>query len=636
MNTSQNNRTRNNTKKKIAEKRKYSKNVLVRLTVVFFIILAILIALIAIVIYRATDNSGDYSRKILEQQGYDNVTIPYKRGDITDRNGVVLATNEKTYNLILDPYIILSDKDITEPTINALVSCYGYNKDELYSIINKNSEKSYYRYSKGLTTEEMERFSVVEKTVNNDKTIMDVIDGVWFEEEYNRVYPYNTLACDLIGFTNSDATEGYYGLEKFYNSELTGSDGRMYGTINSDTNYDVTVKEAEDGYNLVTTIDTNLQNIVEKRIAEFNENIGSKNTAVLIMDPGNGEILTMASYPVFNLNSPYDLSSFFTETEIELMSSNAETEFLSNLWSNFNVSYAYEPGSTAKPFTVAAGLEEARIGVNDVYLCDGNQVIGGWTIKCHVTSGHGELSLTDAIVNSCNDCLMQIAGKIGSSIFCDYQNRFGLGQITGVDLPFEASGILHNSETMQEVDLATSSFGQTYTATVLQMTSAYCSLINGGTYYKPHAVKQIVNTKGSIVEQAVPEIVCQTVSETTSKFLVDAMVKTIDNSAAAIEGYSIGGKTGTAQKLPRENNTYIVSLATFFPAYDPEIMMFVVIDEPDVENQSAGGYATALSHDIMQDIINYYNIAPDRTDAAYSTQFSSDVEYDENGVIIED
>ncbi len=636
MNTSQNNNSRKNINKKADRRKKYIKNVSKRLSIVFFIIIAILIALIVIVVFRAIDNSEEYSRKVLEHQGYDDVTIPYKRGDITDRNGAVLATNEKIYNLILDPYIILSNENITEPTINALVSCYGYDKEELYKIINENNESSYLRFSKGLTLEEMERFTTVEELVNNDKTIRDVIDGVWFEEEYRRVYPYNTLACDLIGFTNSDATEGYYGLEKFYNDELTGSDGRLYGTINSDTNYDVTVKEAVAGYDIVTTIDTNLQNIIEKRITEFNEKVGSKNTAVLIMDPNNGEVLTMASYPVFDLNAPYDLSSFFTETELELMSETAQTEFLSNLWSNFNVSYDYEPGSTAKPFTVATGLEEAKIRVNDVYPCDGNQVVGGWTIKCHVTSGHGELSLTDALVNSCNDCLMQIAGRIGSGIFCDYQSRFGLGQLTGIDLPSETSGILHNPEAMQEVDLATSSFGQTYTATVVQMASAYCSLINGGTYYKPHVVKQVLSEDGSIIEEVKPEVVNQTISSTTSKFLVDAMVKTIDNSDAAIVGYSIGGKTGTAQKLPREDNTYIVSLATFFPAYNPEIMMFVVIDEPNVENQSAGGYATALSHDIMADIIEYYNIEPDRTDEAYNTQFSSDVVYDENGVIIED
>ncbi len=625
-----------NAKKKNNARKEYTRGVLKRLMVVFAVVMIILFTLGGIVIFRATDNYGDYSRKVLEHQGYDDVTIPYKRGDITDRNGVILATNEKIYNLILEPYIILSDEDITEPTINALVSCYGYSADELYSVINENSDSSYYRYSVGLSTEEKDRFTVVQEAVNNDKNVKDVIDGVWFEEEYNRVYPYNTLACDLIGFTNSDATEGQYGLEKFYNSKLTGSNGRMYGIINSDTNYDVTVREAEDGYSIVTTIDTNLQNIVENRISEFNERIGSKNTAVLVMNPNNGEILTMASYPVFDLNEPYDLSEFFTETEIELMSADAKTEFLSNLWSNYIVSYAYEPGSTAKPLTVSAGLEEAKIKVTDVYPCDGRQIIGGWTIKCHITAGHGDLSLTDAIVNSCNDCLMQIAGKIGSSIFCDYQNRFGLGKVTGIDLPAEAKGMLYDAEAMQEVDLATNSFGQNYTATITQMTSAYCSIINGGTYYKPHVVKQILDSEGNIVEQIEPELVRQTISKTTSDFLIDSMVKTIDNSAAAIAGYSIGGKTGTAQKLPREAKTYIVSLATFFPAYDPQIMMFTVIDEPNVENQSTGGYATALSHDIMADIIEYYNIEPDRVDEVYESPFSSDVEYDENGVIIED
>ena len=623
-------------KTKANARRKFPQFMMRKLTAVFFLIILLMSALAVVVIVRSTYKYEDYSKKVLAQQGYDDVTIPYKRGNITDKNGVVLATNEKVYNLILDPYIMLSDESITEPTVNALVSCFGYSKEDLYNVINNNSESSYYRYAKKITSEEMERFATVQESVNNDKSVKDVIKGVWFEEEYRRVYPYNTLACDLIGFTSSDTTEGYYGLEKYYNDILTGNDGRMYGLINSDTNYDVTVKSAEDGYTIETTLDTNLQNIIEKHIAEFNEEIGSKNTAVLVMNPNNGEVMAMASYPVFNLNSPYDLSAFFTETEIGLMSDELRTEYLGDLWSNFIVSYAYEPGSTAKPLTVAAGLEEAKISPADKYTCDGSEVIGGWTIKCHVTSGHGELSLTDAIVNSCNDSLMAIAKKMGSGIFCDYQQRFGLGQLTGVDLPSEAAGILHNVNDMTEVDLATSSFGQTFTATVLQMTSAYCSVINGGNYYEPHVVKRILDSEGNIIESVEPVVIRKTVSESTSKFLVDAMVKTIDNNAARIDGYSIGGKTGTAQKLPREDKTYIVSLATFFPAENPAVMMFVVIDEPNVPNQSTGGYATSLSRSIMADIIDYLNIEPDRTDEIYVSDFSSDVVYDENGVIIED
>ncbi len=607
-----------------------------KLAIAFLLIMVMFVSLIGVVIYRSAYKFGDYSRQVLAHQGYDDETIPYKRGDIVDRNGTVLATNEKIYNLILDPYIILSDENITEPTINALISSFGYDRDDLYNVINENSDSNYYRYSLGISDEQKERFEKIEESVNNDKTIRDVIKGVWFEDDYKRVYPYDTLACDLIGFTSSDAKEGYYGLEKYYNDTLTGNDGRVYGIINSDTDYDVKVKNADDGHTIVTTIDTTLQDIVEKRIAEFNNNIGSLNTAVLIMDPNNAEVLAMASYPVFNLNSPYDLTGFFTDTEIDLMSSDTKTEYLSNLWSNFIVSYAYEPGSTAKPLTVSAGLEEGKISMDDRYYCQGYQIIGGWKIRCHVREGHGELSLTDAIVNSCNDSLMQVGKKIGKEIFSDYQNRFGLGQPTGIDLPSEAGGLLYDVNDMKDVELATNSFGQNYTATVLQMTSAYCSIINGGNYYEPHVVKQILDSDGNLLEEIEPKIVRHTVSKTTSDFLIDAMVKTIDNGSAAIPGYSIGGKTGTAQKLPREDNTYIVSLATFFPAYNPQYMMFVVIDEPNVENQSTGGYASALSKSIMQDIIDYYNISPDRVDQAYSTQFSSDVEYDENGVIIED
>ena len=636
MNTYRNDNQRKKVKNEESMNRKFLRFMGKRLTLAFFVIIAAMAALMVVVVVRATTKYGDYSRQVLEQQGYDNVTIPYKRGNITDKFGNVLATNEKVYNLILDPYILLSDKNITEPTVNALVSCYGYDKEEIMSALHDNSESNYYRYAKGLSIEEKERFTTIEQAVNNDYSIRDQIKGVWFEDEYRRIYPYDTMACDLIGFTSSDATDGYYGLEKYYNDALTGNDGRIYGIINSDTNYDATVKNPDDGYTVVTTIDVNLQNIIEKHMAEFNRKIGSKNSAVLIMDPNNGDVLAMASYPVFNLNAPYDLTPFFTDTEIELMTPETKTEFLSGLWSNFVVSHPYEPGSTAKPLTVASGLEENKISPENKYECDGYQLIGGWRIRCHIREGHGELSLTDAIVNSCNDSLMQISAQIGSSIFSSYQHKFGLGQLTGIDLPAEEKGLLYAADDMKEIDLATNSFGQNFTATVLQMTAAYSSIVNGGTYYEPHVVKKIVDSKGNIIDETKPVIVRRTVSETTSKFLVDAMIKTVDNNAAAVRGYSIGGKTGTAQKLPRDDVTYIVSLATFWPAENPQYMMFVVIDEPNVEDQSLGGYPSLISHDIIQDIITYANIKPDREGEIYSTPFPTDIEYDAEGVIIED
>ena len=596
--------------------RKFKKYMKRRLALTFITVALVLFALVAVIIKIVVTEGDDYSITVLAQQTYTSETIAAKRGEITDRNGTLLATNEAVYNLILDPSILTSDENILDPTVALLVECFGYDSEDLYETINADTTSQYIIYEKGLTDDDIAEFLERQEEINDDNSIYDEIDGVWFEVSYNRIYPYSTLACDLIGFASSDGLTGNYGIEQYYNDLLVGVDGRKYGSVNSDSNAEIIVREAQDGATIVSTIDVNLQLIIEEIIAEFNEEIGSANTAVIVMDPNSGEVLAMASYPYFDLNDPTDLtvSGYYTDEEIEAMTDEEYTEALNEIWKNFITQTTYEPGSTAKPLTIAAGLEEGILDPSDTFYCDGGETIGSYYIKCHNTSGHGTMDLAGAIVNSCNDALMSIGLEIGADILSKYQYIFNLGYPTGVDLPAEEYGILQDADSMGDVDIATNAFGQNFNVTMMQMAAAYCSIINGGTYYTPHVVKEIIYADGTI-ETIEAEEVRQTISESTSEFLCEAMLAMVDGQttySTAIEGYEIGGKTGTAQKLPRDDNTYIVSFATFIPATDAEYFMMVVIDEPDVEDQSAGGYATSLTKSLWEAMIPYLNLYPTR------------------------
>ena len=283
------------------------------------------------------------------------------------------------------------------------------------------------------------------------------------------------------------------------------------------------------------------------------------------------------------------------------------------MWRNFCVNDTYEPGSPAKPMTVAAGLEEGVISQNDTFLCDGGQDVGGYRIKCSNIYGHGILTLEQSLMKSCNDAMMQIAAKLGVQRFAKYQKLFGMGQKTGIDLPGEAYGLIYNADNMGPTDLAVNSFGQSYNSTMIQMAAAFASVINGGSYYEPHVVKQILNEQGSVVKEVKPKLVRETVSESTSNFIKDALFRTVSEGtgkAAAVEGYEIAGKTGTAKKIPRSAKNYLLSFCGFAPAYDPQVLVYVTIDTPHVEDQPHSTYASGVFSKIMGDILPYLNVFP--------------------------
>ena len=552
-----------------------------KLVMLFVAIVLAFVFLVGRITYINAASGDKYTKVVLDQQQYDSRTIPFKRGDIVDRNGTKMATSERVYNVILDVKVMMSDKDYIEPTIEVLKDCFGIEEDKVRELMDKSPSSRYNILQKGVDYAKAKEFEKIDK---DDKKYPDV-KGIWLEEDYIRTYPYNTLASDVIGFT-VDGNVGSNGIEASYNSILNGTDGREYGYLDDSSSFERTVKEADNGSTVVSTIDLQVQNIVEKNILEFNDEHknettpgeGSKNTAVIVMNPQNGEILAEASYPNYDLNNPRDMSKYYSEEELAAMPDDEKIEKLNELWNNFCISDTYEPGSTFKPFTIAAGLETGILTGDENYVCGGVLHVGDHDIHCSNRDGHGPQTLKQSLENSCNVALMEIGQSIGTEEFCRYQKLFGFGEYTGIDLPGEGSteGLLYTPENMDAASLATNAFGQNFNVTMTQMVAAFSSLINGGDYYKPHVVKQIQDDNGNVTENRDPVLMKKTVSKETSDILKDYMLGVVQEgtgSLAAVEGYDVGGKTGTAEKLPRGNGKYLVSFIGYAPQENPEVLV---------------------------------------------------------------
>ena len=586
-----------------------------RLLFIFAMVLIAFTLLMARIVYLGKNKGDAYERKVLAQQSYISNVVQYKRGDITDRNGNKLATSIKVYNLVIDPKLLLSDEEFQEPTMDALNKAFGIPARKIKRILKKNPSSQYYVMKKfrHLGADSVEEF---EKLQEKDKKH---IKGVWLEEEYVRNYPYSTVACDVIGFCNSNE-DGAWGIEKEYNSSLTGSYGRSYGYFDSGLELVRTIKPAVNGHTIVSTIDVNIQGILEQHMEKFEKNIGSENIGCIIMNPNNGEIYAMASYPFYNLNDPRDLSDFYSENQLEKMSEKKKLENLNALWRNYCISDSYEPGSTLKPLTVAAALDEGVTSDGRYYRCDGGQQVSDRYIRCvaYAKGGHGYTSVCQALKWSCNDVLMALGKGLGKTKFLDYINNFGLGRKTGIDLPGEASGAVFTENTMGSVQLATSSFGQSQTVTMVQMAAAFSAIVNGGTYYQPHVVKEINTEAGAVVSSNDNMLVRRVITEETSKILRNYLYKTVSDkdgtaSPAGVKGYEIGGKTGTAEKQPRGKGNYLLSFIGCTPADKPEAVIYVIVDEPHVEDQPHSIYATEFASDVMKDILPFLGLYPDKS-----------------------
>lgn len=599
-------------------KRKFSKIMQKKLVLLFSLVVLAFAILIGRIIQINAMNGEKYTKVVLDQQQYDSRVIPFRRGDIVDRNGTKLATSERVYNVILDVKAMLEKDEYQEPTIKVLKDCFGIAEKDVEELIESSPESRYNILLKGVDYNTAKEFEAIDE----DEEKHPNVKGIWLEEDYVRKYPYNSLASDVIGFSNADDV-GTIGLEASYNAILNGVDGREYGYLEEGALLERTIKEAENGNTIVSTIDAELQKIVEKHILEFNETYkdnaekgnGSLNTAVIIADPQSGEILAQASYPNFDLNKPRDISAYYTEKELKKMKEEEKVEILNNLWRDFCVSDSYEPGSTAKPFTVAAGLETGKIRGNEVYTCGGSLVVAEDTepINCHYTAGHGTQTIAQSIANSCNVAMMEMIKVIGAEDFYRYQSIFGFGAQTGIDLPGEAEGILQDPELVGPVDLATNSFGQNFNVTMEQMVAGMSALINGGNYYEPHVVKQIQDENRNVIETKESVLKKRVISEQTSTMLKQYMKTVMEGTgtgaSAAVEGYDIGGKTGTAEKYPRNSGKHLLSFIGYAPQDDPEVLIYVVIDEPNTESQEDSSLVLNLARSIMEEAFPYMNIS---------------------------
>ena len=617
-----------------------------KLALLFVVIVLILVGIIVRLVYINRVSGEQYTKKVLAQQDTNSTTLPYKRGDIYDRNGTVLATSEKVYNVILDPGVLWEyhdedpEKDYLEPTLQALVECFEMDRSELDTIMSEKKNSHYVMLKKELTKDEVQSFEDKQNEKDDKGNKVNRIEGVWLQDTYIRRYPYDSLACNVIGYTVS-GNVGQYGIEQQYSDTLNGEDGRSYNYLNEDLEQDKTIKAAVDGESVVSTVDVTLQKIVEKAIDDFQEKYanaaregdGSKTAAAIMMDPNTGEVLAMASNRRYDLNNPYDVvaNGLYSEEDAANLSEEDRLNALNELWRNFCVSDTYEPGSTAKPITVAAALETGVVHDGDTFLCDGNQTVGGHTIWCAKKIGHGIIDLEGSLKFSCNDALMQIAAKLGEENYSKYQNLFNFGLRTGIDLPGEArtdSLIYYPSDTapsenliMGSTDLATNSFGQNFNVTMIQMVSAFSATINGGYYYQPHVVKKILSSDGGTIKNVEPVLLRTPISTKTSalirRYLYNTMYGPQDangNNAtgrnARIAGYAMGGKTGTAEKIPRDKTNYVVSFIGFAPVDHPQVVLYVVVDEPNAVKQYTSSFAQEIWKNIMKEALPYLNIYP--------------------------
>ena len=614
--------------KKIA---KFSKKMQKKLVVLFVIIALLLLGLIVRLMYIEHTSGKKYEKKVLSQQKYDSTVIPYQRGNITDCKGTILATSVDVYNVILDCKVLNSESADIDPTIDALITCFPQlNETDLRNLITDKPKSQYNVLAKKLSYEEIQVFEDMQAAEKeaSDKKSGDTekkgkINGVWFEKEYQREYPYGSLASAVVGFTTS-GNLGMNGVENSYNSVLNGTNGREYGYLNSDSNFEKTVIDAQNGNDVTLTIDANIQKIVEDKIAAFEEEYrdaaregaGSKHVGVIVMNPQNAEVLAMANYPNYDSSNPRDLSAYYTQEEIDAMDDDAELDALNQLWSNFCITYTYEPGSTVKPFTVACGLDTGTLDPNRTFICDGYETISGHDIHCVNTNGHGLETVEDALKNSCNDALMQMSYDIGPENFSKYQQIFGFGTKTNIDLPGEArtDSLIYTEDQLSTINLATNSFGQNFNVTMIQVASAFCSIINGGNYYQPHVVKKITDENGNVIQEDNGTLLKKTVSSSTSELLKQYLYATVSDGTgkyAKVPGYSMGGKTGTAQKLPRGQGNYLVSFIGFAPVDNPQLLVYVVVDEPNAEEEFHSTFAQEIAKGIFEETLPYLNIYPD-------------------------
>ena len=562
-----------------------------KLFIVFLISALLMVGLCAQLGFLMIARSDHYS-KMADELHKRERTIKAARGEIVDRNGTVIAANRTVCT------VSVIHNQMTEPekVIRELVRILELPETEVRKKVEKWSSREIIRTN-------------VEKSVGDE--IMNLgLSGVKVDEDYKRYYPYGSLASKVLGFTGAD-NQGIIGLEVMYEKYLRGRDGLIL-TI-SDAKGTELQNAAEErmepvpGNTLTVSLDVNIQKYAEQAAYQVMEKKGAKAVSVIVMNPQNGEIYAMVNAPEFDLNDPFTLnmeSGGLTGTELQ--------DARNKMWRNRCINDTYEPGSTFKIITAAAGLEEGVVHLDDKFSCPGFRIVEDRKIRCHKVGGHGGETFLQGAMNSCNPVFIDVGARLGVDSFYHYFEQFGLLGKTGIDLPGEAATIMHKKENMGLVELATVSFGQSFQITPIQLITTASSIINGGRRITPHFAMNVESTDGTFYQKfSYPErmgVVSETTSE-TMRYILEQVVAEGSGKRAKLPGYRVGGKTATSEKLPRSLKKYISSFLGFAPADDPQVIALITIDEP-VGIYYGGTIAAPVVADIFSNILPYLDITP--------------------------
>lgn len=559
-----------------------------KIMIVFFAACIMILSLIGRLIYLMVFDAEYYQKKAKELHERER-KIKAARGEIIDRNGVVLATN-KTVCTISVIHNQIKDK---EKVIQLLVKELELEEEYVRKRVEKVSS--------------MEKIKTnVEKEIGDRIRNLD-LDGVKVDEDFKRYYPYGNLAAQVLGFTGGD-NQGIIGLEVKYEEYLKGINGTIL-TMTDARGVELEGvsedrQEPVAGHTLEITMDYNIQSYCEQAANKVLEEKEADSVAIILMNPQNGEIYAMANVPGFDLNEPFVLH---TETDTSQLNDEEKQDLLNQMWRNRCINDTYEPGSTFKVITSAACLEEGVVTVNDTFSCPGYKIVEDRKIRCHKVGGHGTETFIQGIQNSCNPVFMEIGLRLGAEKFYDYFQKFGLLKLTNVDLPGEAGSIMHRKEDIGLVELATMTFGQSFQITPIQLLTTISSIVNGGTRITPHFGKMVLDENGKTIKTLTfptqKEIVSEKTSE-TMKMLLESVVSEGSGHNAYLEGYRIGGKTATSQTLPRSANKYISSFVGFAPANDPKVIGMVIIYNPQ-GIYYGGTIAAPVLRDVYDNVLPY-------------------------------
>ncbi len=566
-------------------------------------------------------DGSELSRKALEQQTSDN-TVSAKRGKIYDRNYKVMASNVTVETISITPENIRKSLDKNNMS-------YTRAAEDIAAIVSADSEDVLEKINKKSGFEYIKK-KVDKETADELRRYIEAnhISGISFVEDVKRYYPYNNLAAHIIGFVGDD-NQGLEGIESIYDDKLSGVPGRVVSTrdsagFESGNEYESYI-EAQDGYSVVLTIDEVIQSYAEKHLEEARiSNKIEEGAAAIVMDVNTGEVLAMTSKPDYNLNQPFEITDAIKEkypdAEEELKSLegmdyvNRFNEIIQVVRRNKAVVDSYEPGSTFKSVVAAMAIETGACTLEDVFSCGGSIKVLTHTIHCANRNGHGSQNFAQAVQNSCNPAFINIGQKIGKERLLKGLRAFGFFEKTGIELPGETMGLGFVESNFTDADLATTSFGQSVTVTPLQIITAVSAIANGGTLYKPHVVREIVNSDNIVMEKNEPEVVRQVISEETSKTMCSILESVVSQGGgknAYLAGFRIAGKTGTSEKIPRGNQKYIASFIGFAPADNPKVACLVILDQPEIGMTYYGGMIAApVVKNILEETLLYLEVEP--------------------------